>query len=361
MRKYFIIGAIAIATMAFLASVAAVEGSWAFAIILTQGSLIATVFIILMSTRYIARQARTDARNARTDARNVRVEEHKTRSAIAHLNDRVEESIRADLDSHRDLLTFNQSLHSAIADASNANEKSAAAMNQRVDELNAVVEKGSRSSSRHVTSTVRDSTRQIEALTQIYARFPELKLPMPSTGGFAIDAQALGHLISLVEERRPRKILELGSGTSTIWFGYLSQRFDGEVVSLDHLEEYLTRTRTAVDRHHLNDQVECRLAPLEPIELDGSSFQWYSHHALEDLSDIDLVLIDGPPAATGPQARYPALPQIIDFLSPRVTVILDDAHRDEEANIVAEWQRLFPDFKQIECGTSRLAVLERQP
>src|SRR5699024_1163957 len=54
---------------------------------------------------------------------------------------------------------------------------------------------------RHVTTTVRDGTRQIEALLQLSSRFADKKLPMPSTGGFAIDAQALGHLVTLVEER----------------------------------------------------------------------------------------------------------------------------------------------------------------
>jgi len=130
-------------------------------------------------------------------------------------------------------------------------------------------------------------------------------------------------------------------------------------VTLDHLEGYLDLTRTAVDRHGLNDHVESRLAPLEPVESAGDTYNWYSLASLNDLSDIDLVLIDGPPAATGPKARYPALPYIIDLLAPHATVILDDAHRQEEADIVEEWLREFPDFRQIEVGTSRLAVLER--
>lgn len=131
-------------------------------------------------------------------------------------------------------------------------------------------------------------------------------------------------------------------------------------MTLDHLEDYLDLTRTAVQRHELDDQVECRLAPLEQIECDGDDYRWYSYDALKDLSDIDLVLIDGPPAATGPQARYPSLPNIINLLSPNATIILDDAHRREESNIIDSWQESFPDFERIEVGTSRLAVLERR-
>lgn len=354
MRKYFISGIAAVVVLAALATIAAIARSWVLAITLTQGSLLVTVCIIFLSTRYIVRRARTDARNVQTETR-------KTRSAVASLHEFVDECLRVNADSHNALSNLHRSTQTAVAEATEATEKSAVAVHQRLDDLDTALQKTSRANSRHVTSTVRDSTRQIEALTQIYARFPELKLPMPSTGGFAIDAQALGHLISLVEERRPRRILELGSGSSTIWFGYLTKLLGGQVVTLDHLDDYLARTQTAVERHGLNDRVECRLAPLEQIDCDGSEFQWYSYDALKDLSDIDFVLIDGPPAATGPQARYPALPQIIELLAPQATVILDDAHRDEEAKIVAEWQRQFPDFKQIESGTSRLAVLERQP
>lgn len=212
---------------------------------------------------------------------------------------------------------------------------------------------------RHVTSTVRDSTRQVESLVQLLPRFSETKLPMPSTGGFAIDSQALAHLVALVEEHRPRKILELGSGTSTIWLGYLCRSIGAQLVTLDHLGEYLTLTRSAVDRHHLTDRVDTRFAPLEEVEVDGDPYDWYSLGALDDLTDIDMVVVDGPPASTGSMARYPALPMILERLSDEVTVILDDAQREDEAETVQRWQAALPDFIRVEVGTSRLAVLRR--
>lgn len=212
---------------------------------------------------------------------------------------------------------------------------------------------------RHVTSTVRDSTRQMEALVHLSAHFSDKKLPMPSTGGFAIDAQALGHLITLIQERRPRRILELGSGASSIWIGYLCRTFGGKIVTIDHLEEYLSLTQTSVDRHHLNGQVECRLAALEKLELDGEDYLWYSLEALEGLEEIDMLIIDGPPASTGAMARYPALPYVRELLAPTATVILDDTQRAEESAILESWLEMFPSFRLIEEGTSRLGVLQR--
>lgn len=325
---------------------------WVLAVVFTQVSLVLAVLVILIGTRYLARTARTEASNARKDRQ-------KTASAVELLCELVEEHARSNQAAHNELCDMQRSTQAAIESAEEASKTSVTTLNDRLDALELLLQKTSRSSSRHVTSTVRDSTRQSEALTQIYSRFSELKLPMPSTGGFAIDAQALAHLIALVEEREPKRILELGSGTSTIWLGYLAKRYGGKVVTLDHLEEYLNLTRTAVTRHDLVDHVECRFAPLEKVDVDGELFAWYTMDALEGLDNIDLLVIDGPPAATGPNARYPALPNIVQLLAPNTTVILDDAHRRDETDIIDAWLRKFSDFEQIEGGTSRLAVLAR--
>src|SRR5699024_6205105 len=349
---YFISGVAAVILLGILASLAAVFEAWSVALVLTHGSLLFAVLIVLLSARYVVRLLRTQERKSRV------VAERMTRL--------VEDTAQRERESYKDLRGLieatQQAIGEAIAketeDAKEVTQDSASELKEKLGELDSTVRKSAQSQSRQVTSTVRDSTRQVESLVQIYARFKELKLAMPSTGGFAIDSQALGHLLSLVEERRPKKILELGSGASTIWLGYLCQSFGGELVTLDHLEGYLDLTRTAVDRHGLNDHVESRLAPLEPVESAGDTYNWYSLASLNDLSDIDLVLIDGPPAATGPKARYPALPYIIDLLAPHATVIQDEAHRQEEADMIEEWLREFPDIRQIEVGTSRLAVLE---
>lgn len=211
----------------------------------------------------------------------------------------------------------------------------------------------------HVTATARDSTRQIEALVQLASHFTDKKLPMPSTGGYAIDSQALGHLLTLIEERRPRRIVELGSGTSSVWVGYQCRNFGAKIVTLDHLREYFELTQAAVNRHHLNDHVECRLAPLEDRNFGSESFSWYSAEAFKDLSDIDMLIIDGPPESTGKSARYPALPEFIDLLAPNATVILDDAHREDESVILNSWLETFPEFVRVDIGASRLGVLER--
>ena len=91
---------------------------------------------------------------------------------------------------------------------------------------------------------------------------------MPVSGGWAIDAQSLAYLLEYVRDTKPRLIVELGSGTSTIWLGYLCKSIGAKLITVDHLSHYLQQTQAAVDRHDLNNWVECRLAPLEDLELD---------------------------------------------------------------------------------------------
>jgi hypothetical protein len=67
------------------------------------------------------------------------------------------------------------------------------------------------------------------------------------------------------------------------------------------------------------------------------------------LSDItiDMLVMDGPPAATAPLARYPALPVLGNQLSPGSIVLLDDTYREEERLIVARWKKEYPRLSDI--------------
>ncbi len=55
---------------------------------------------------------------------------------------------------------------------------------------------------------------------------------------------------------------------------------------------------------------------------------------------IDLLVVDGPPAYAAGHglARYPALPVLCDLLAPRATVILGDAERPGEQEVLRRWE-----------------------
>jgi hypothetical protein len=51
------------------------------------------------------------------------------------------------------------------------------------------------------------------------------------------------------------------------------------------------------------------------------------------------MLVDGPPAHIGPNARYPAVPMLFECMASRCVVVLDDAYRQAERRIAAQWAR----------------------
>ncbi|GAA1306356.1 hypothetical protein Psi02_23760 [Planotetraspora silvatica] len=195
--------------------------------------------------------------------------------------------------------------------------------------------------------------RENEALLQLFDRF-EPRAPMPPSGGWALNPTGLLELLFLVERRQPRLVVELGGGTSSIWIAYALEKTGGRVISMDHDHEYAARTRLMLQLHGLDHVVEVRDAPLSPFDIGGETFNWYGLDAFQGVDDIELLLVDGPPRAVGPIARYPALQALAPKLASRSTVILDDANRPEEQEVARRWAEEVPGL------TRETAIFDRQ-
>lgn len=200
----------------------------------------------------------------------------------------------------------------------------------------------------------------VQALFHLFATL-NFRAPLPALTGWSVSPQLACTLIALVREREPEMIVEFGSGTSTLLLGYaLEQQGRGRVVALDHLQAYASRTRDLVKRHVLSDWVDVRHAPLVETELGGERWQWYDLEAIEDESGIDMVFVDGPPHEIRSQARYPALPTLIDRMSEDAVIVLDDAYRADESSIAEAWSREFSGFDlEIQRSPYGTAVLRR--
>jgi len=197
----------------------------------------------------------------------------------------------------------------------------------------------------------------INAMNRLQQRFsPPASLPMMS--GWALDAVSLERLIEAVLEHRPRTIVECGSGVSTVWLAYAAREFGGKVVALEHKEKFAEQTRDDLRRHGLLDVADVRLAPLEDIEFDGQVFPWYCKEAWRDLSGIDMLLVDGPPKATGPRARYPALPVLGSSLSNGCVVVFDDINREDEKEILDSWLEAYPKLGKPVAIGDRTVLME---
>ena len=202
---------------------------------------------------------------------------------------------------------------------------------------------------------IRQSFRQLEALQNLSAVLPANDV-LPATRAWAASPDLLLVLVDLVIAERPSLVVECGSGASTLWLALAMRRFgiDGRIIALDHDPVFGDKTRGLLARHDVADLAEVRDAPLESFSLNGETYSWYARRAWEDLKGIDLLFIDGPPAVTGQQARYPALPLLAGSLSPVATAVLDDLIVPDMQKVLRLWLDAYPDFD------SEMLALEKQ-
>jgi predicted O-methyltransferase YrrM len=187
-----------------------------------------------------------------------------------------------------------------------------------------------------IRNTRERQTSEVEALLQLYQGF-QPRAPMPPSGHWALSATGLLELMFLLNTKRPKVVLEFGSGTSSVWMAYALERIGGRLVSVDHDRGYAGRTRRLLSAHGLASVAEVRDAPLCSLTIDGEGFRWYDVAAFEDVGDIDFLMVDGPPGSLGHDARYPALRVLEQRLSPSATIVLDDADRSDEQDIIKRW------------------------
>jgi len=144
--------------------------------------------------------------------------------------------------------------------------------------------------------------------------------------------------IDLVTRPEVSLALECGSGTSTLFLARALQlKGSGRLIALEHMEEFLEPTIEALKRHGLDDVAEVRHAPLSEVEIDGDTYLWYDPSSILDLSDIDLLIVDGPPGSTGTRARFPAYPLLNERLALSALILVDDLQRSDERAVVDAW------------------------
>jgi predicted O-methyltransferase YrrM len=208
---------------------------------------------------------------------------------------------------------------------------------------------------------IRQTFRQLEALQNLNTLLPANDV-LPATRGWAASPDLLVVLVDLVISERPSLVVECGSGASTLWLALAMRRFgiDGRIIALDHDPVFGGKTRDLLARHGVRDLAEVRDAPLESFSLEGETYSWYARRAWADVTGIDLLFVDGPPATTGHQARYPALPLLSGSLSPAATVVLDDLVVPDMQKVLGLWLDAYPDFgSEILPLEKQAAVLRR--
>lgn len=179
--------------------------------------------------------------------------------------------------------------------------------------------------------------RQLEAFIQLNSLI-KLSAPLPSTRGWAASPDLLLTLAHLVQSNKPKMVVELGSGISTV---VMSKAGAKKIISFDGSEEYSRQTRELLLAHGAKG-VEVRFAKLAPFE---NSTAWYDVNAFKDLKKIDLLVIDGPQGGDDANARYPAIKVLLSKLSPKAIIVLDDVKRVGEKKLADDFAAALPNHE----------------
>ena len=206
---------------------------------------------------------------------------------------------------------------------------------------------------------IKASYRQQEILMPLINSL-DIKKTLPESNaldGFAANPDFLCLLHELIKKNKPKIIIEAGAGVSTLICGYSLKQFspDGKVFSLDHDDKFSTIIVDAIEDHNLNNYAQVISAPL--VQHSNKNFQWYDINKISNVQDIDMLIIDGPPANSSKNARYPAIPLMIEKLKKGSIIILDDANRKYEKQILNLWKKEYDCFDYNYIANSKGACI----
>jgi len=171
-------------------------------------------------------------------------------------------------------------------------------------------------------------------------------------GTWALGRRTLGWLERQLVARRPRVVLEFGSGVSTVVLAWAMRSFGRDhtrpaIISIEQSADHAKATSELITRSGLDPFVQVIVAPLSAQRIEQVETLCYDLPDLTLVLDgrqIDFVLIDGPAAETG--ARFGTLPLVRQWLSPNAYFALDDGLRDGELDIASRWTSL--EYIQVE-------------
>lgn len=206
-----------------------------------------------------------------------------------------------------------------------------------------------------------DLATDVQALSQLLARYSPTA-PLPPVDGWALGPAGLLYLADSIERMNARFVVECGSGTSTLWMAMaMRQNGRGRVLALEHQESYAAKTRAVLEAHGLAEWAEVCVCPLVDVATPRGTFSWYDLDHVSLPETIDILLIDGPPGTTGRHARYPAMPLLAPMLSEECLVVVDDADRHDEQEVLTLWAEEWPLLTQSISPGRGIQVLTRQP
>lgn len=223
------------------------------------------------------------------------------------------------------------------------------------EKLNKLIspERDTRKQLKELERITRENYRQSEFYLQLITLL-KLDAPIPSTRSWAASPDLLLTLLHHASSRTPKVVVDLGSGMSTLVLAKSAP--SATVISIDNSAEYAEKTRAMLSNHRISN-VDLRIAPLTP---HSSGVDWYDLEQLKGINEIDILFIDGPPGSKNPEARHPAINELLSKLSADAIIVIDDVGRDGERAMAEKFAAALPshslEYLPHEKGTAVLTL-----
>lgn len=174
-----------------------------------------------------------------------------------------------------------------------------------------------------------------------------------SNQGFAANLEYL-EAVAKHSVTTPGPVLECGSGATTILLGILCGQRNIEVWSLENSPEWQARVTNVLTSNGISSVHVCP-SPLVEYE----DFAWYNPPLGQIPKQFSLVICDGPPGDTS-GGRYGLLPVMGDRIPPGSIILLDDAGRPGELELIRKWETEAAfETELIQTQDSQYAVMRR--
>lgn len=257
--------------------------------------------------------------------------------------------------------------------------KEQSASSQRFDQLEAKLAGITQNITGHMDKQLHNTSQQLEGSIALQGYLQGGQLPMKPAGP-ALSANMALHLAEQIETGQYDLIIEFGSGASTGFMArtvlkrlannngdtqrlgyqqgketngkelaFISPDEDDlpkRIISFEHRKEQAAKIEQSLTAAGLQHVVELVHTPLVDYQHQDQSFLHYGcEKTLERLANLYegriakfLVLVNGPPSKTGPMARFPALPKLLNTLGTHtMDVVLGDSLGDDANTITERW------------------------
>lgn len=153
-------------------------------------------------------------------------------------------------------------------------------------------------------------------------------------GGYAVDFYFLLNLYRILNNIKPNKIVEFGSGQTTKMISQYCDFYSCQAFVFEHDENWLQFCKESFE---LSNKLGIQLSPIQSENYKGHDTLRYSSNIQKITGDdIDFILLDGPIGSDG-FSRVQILDLIPDSLNKdRFCILIDDYQRTGEKNTTKE-------------------------